>query len=538
MTPMEINYSGKSALIVDSKLEDLGTLRQILGRIGVGQIQVASSVNMALSLMREFSYDLCFAAYDMGKGEKNGLQLLHEANAEFIFPASSAYFLVVDPKDAELLFGSLENSPDTYLSKPFDQAKIRQRVEKLLRIKDAIKPIEQLLDDEHFDEVIEKSEVLIKHYPGLSIVLQRITGIALIRMRRFSQAKTLFLTLTEKRALPWAEVGKGIAYFNLGEYSQALTSLNHVVNQQHICVEAFTWLARTHQVRGELELAVALMRKAVMLQPTVPALQGELAELASQTAEWDIAKGAYQQAVRYARYSVFQSPKYYFGLVRALIQANAQRLPEIEDDVIRVLEDVVLDHPDNQEVMFRAKLINCDFYRLESDTSRLQQMLQQTWNFFLRMDVDSQCKWLDVMVDTAQGTDLEDVVQKRRKELSRSMIEKEWGKANYSAMTSFRGGDLDKAFQMFGRAHELLPSHTGIALNLVQAGIEKAKRGESALWILLSVRDVLSTISFGALPLKQQQRYQVLSARFVEQYNQLVGPPVDASGNDPLSQEL
>ena len=36
MTPMEINYSGKSALIVDSKLEDLGTLRQILSRIGVG----------------------------------------------------------------------------------------------------------------------------------------------------------------------------------------------------------------------------------------------------------------------------------------------------------------------------------------------------------------------------------------------------------------------------------------------------------------------------------------------------------------------
>lgn len=534
---MEINYSGKSALIVDSKLEDLGTLRQILSRIGVGQIQVASSVNMALSLMREFSYDLCFAAYDMGKGEKNGLQLLHEANAEYIFPSSSAYFLIVDPKDAELLFGSLENSPDTYLSKPFDQAKIRQRLEKLLRIKDAIKPIEQLLDEEHFDEVIEKSEILAKHYPGLNVVLQRITGIALIRMRRFSQAKALFLMLTEKRSLPWAEVGKGIAYFNLGEYSDALSSLNNVVNQQYICVEAYTWLARTHQIRGELELAVALMRKAVMLQPTVPSLQGELAELASQTEEWEIAKGAYQQAVRYARYSIFQSPKYYFGLVRALIQANTQRLAEIEDDVIRILEDVVLDHPDNQEVMFRAKLINCDFFRMESDASRLQQMLQQTWNFYLRMDLDSQCKWLDVMVDTASDTGFDDEVKKRRKELTRKMIEMEWGKANYAAMTSFRSGDLDRAFQMFGRAHELLPSHTGIALNLVQAGIEKAKRGESAIWILLSVRDVLSTVNFGALPTKQQQRYKVLFKRFVEQYNLLVQPE-EMPRNDPLSQEL
>jgi len=187
--------------------------------------------------------------------------------------------------------------------------------------------------------------------------------------------------------------------------------------------------------------------------------------------------------------------------------------------------------------MLCSKLINCDFFRMESDTSRLQQMLQQTWNFYLRMDLDSQCKWLDVMVDTASDTDLDDEVKKRRKELTRKMIEMEWGKANYAAMTSFRSGDLDRAFQMFGRAHELLPSHTGIALNLVQAGIEKAKRGESALWILLSVRDVLSTVNFGALPTKQQQRYKVLFKRFVEQYNLLVQPQ-EVPRNDPLSQEL
>lgn len=535
---MEINYSGKSALIVDSKLEDLGALRQILSRLGVGQVQVASSVNMALSFMREFTYDLCFAAYDMGKVEKNGLQLLHEANAELIFPSSSAYFLIVDPESSALLFGSLENSPDTYISKPFDQGKVRHRVEKQLRIKEAIKPIEQLLDDENYEEVMERGEVLIKHYPGLSVFLQRINGIALLRRRRYSQAKELFSTLTHNRDLPWAEVGKGIAYFNLGDYDDALACLNRIVDQQHICVEAYSWLARTHRVKGELGLAVTLMRKAVMLQPTVPALQNELANLACQTGEWDIAKDAFQQAIRYSRYSAFQTPSHYFGLVRALIQANAQRLSEIEEDVIRTLEDVVLDHPEDQEVMFRAKLINCDLYRQKGSEPRLEQMLQQTWNFYLRMDADNQCKWLDVMVDAVHGSSIEGDVQKKRKELSRIMIEMEWGKANYAAMTSFRGGDLDRAFQMFGRANELLPSHIGIALNLVQSGIEKAKRGENALWIMLSVRDVLSTIEFGSLPNKQQQRYKALSERFVEQYKSLFDAMSRDSGGDPLSQEL
>ncbi|WP_415892133.1 tetratricopeptide repeat protein [Neptuniibacter sp. PT8_73] len=536
---MEINYSGKSALIVDSKLDDLGALRQILGRMGVGQVQVASSVNMALSLMRELTFDLCFAAYDMGKGEKNGLQLLHEANAEAILPEASTYFLIVDPESSELLFGSLENSPDTYISKPFDQGKVRHRLEKQLRIKEAIRPIEQLLDEEHYEEVLEKGRALVNHYPGLNIFLQRVNGIALLRMKRFTQAKELFMGLTSKRDLPWAEVGKGIAHFNLGEYDDALNCLNRIVDQQHVCVEAYTWLARIYRVKGELSRAVTLMRKAVMIQPTVPELQSELADLASQTGEWGIAKDAYQQAVRYARYSVFQTPSHYFGLVRSLIQANKGKLSEIETDVVRILEDAVLDHPDDQEVMFRAKLINCDLYRQESADSRkrLEQMLQQTLNFFLRMDVDNQCKWLDVLVDAAHGCEIESEVQTKRRDLNRVMVEKDWGKANYAAMSSFRGGDLDRAFLMFGRANELLPSHTGIALNLVQAGIEKAKRGQNALWILLSVRDVLATISYGALSEKQQQRYSALAERFAEQYNQLNHFKKEED-EDPLSQEL
>ncbi|PIE25486.1 MAG: hypothetical protein CSA60_00335 [Neptuniibacter caesariensis] len=535
---MEINYPGKSALIVDSKLEDLGSLRQILGRIGVGDIQVAASVNMALTLMREVSFDLCFAAYDMGKDEKNGLQLLLEANAEEIIPEQSAYFLIVDPKSSELLFGSLENSPDTYISKPFDSSKVRNRIEKQLRIKETIRPIEQLLDEQHYEEVLDRGQELIRDYPGLAIFLQRINGIALLRMKRFSQAKELFVRLTEKRDLPWAEVGLGIAHFNLGEYQEALKCLNHVVDQQHVCVEAYTWLARIYRVKGELERAVSLMRKAVMIQPTVPALQSELADLACQTGEWDIAKSAYQQAVRYARYSSFQTPSHYFGLARSMIRANEDKLSEIESDVIRVLEDVVLDHPDDEEVLFRAKLIHSDLYRQDSSKERLEQMLQQTWNFYLRMDEGHQCKWLDVMLDAAHDVFIEDKVHQRRKELGRKMMELGWGKANYSAMASFRAGNLDKAFLMFGRANELLPEHVGIALNLVQAGIEKAKRGHNALWILLSVRDVLSNIAFGELPAKQQLRYSTLAERYVEQYKQLNHFGEEVLAEDSLIQEL
>lgn len=532
---MEINYSGKSALIVDSKLDDLGVLRQILSRLGIEQVQVASSVNMALSLMREFAYDFCFAAYDMGKDEKNGLQLLHEANSEASLSSSSAFFLIVDPSASELLFGSLENSPDTYISKPFDQAKVRFRVEKQLRIKQAIKPVEELLANGDYEELFEHSEKLIEHYPGLGIFLQRINGIALLRMGRFSQAKELFIRLTQKRDLPWAEVGRGMAAYNLGEYEEALEALNKVVDQQHICAEAYTWLSRVYRAKGELERAVSLMRKAVMLQPTVPVLQGELGDVAAQTGEWDIARDAFQQGVRYGRYSAYQTPDNYIGLAHAFMLANKSAMTKIENDVIRVLEDVVLDHPDDQETMFRAKLSHCEYYRQAEMPERLEQMINQCWAFFRNMPREYQCQWLDIMLDTAQQSAFETQVQAYRKELSRDIVEQDWGKASYSAMSAFRNGDLDRAFQLFGRANELLPEHIGIALNLIQSGIEKAKRGENARWILLSVQDVLMRMRFGALPFKQQARYLALAERFSEQSQRVQQQTLQQTKDDVLS---
>lgn len=515
---MEINYSGKSVLIVDSKLEDLGVLRQILSRMGVEKVQVASSVNMALSLMREFQYDLCFAEYDMGKGEKNGLQLLHEANVERIFNHVSAYFLIVDPQSSELLFGSLENSPHTFISKPYDHAKIHHRVEKQLRVKEAVSSVEKLMDEGQYSDVLTSCEELAALYPGLGLYLQRLYGIALLRLKRFAEARDLFTHLTYKRELPWAEVGKGISLYKLGSYDQALDCLNRFVDQQHMCAEAFTWLARTYRAKGELSRAVTLMRKAVMVQPTVPILQGELANLASQSGDWDIARNAYQNAIRYARYSAFQSPSFYLGQARALIQSNEGAVDKIEAEVVRILEDMLLDFPDDQVVRFRAKLINCDLYRGAKDIQRLEQMLQQAWNFFQIMELSNQCEWLDVMTEAAHSTSLEQDVLDKRRDLNRSMVELPWGKANYMAMSLFRKGEIDRAYSLFEQAHRNLSEHTGIALNFVQSAIEKDKReGQHVMPILVAAHEVLSEIDYGALPTKQQQRFMTLSERCVEQ---------------------
>lgn len=518
---MDARYSNKPVLIVDHQLEELSSLRGILTQIGFVDIDVASSVNMALSLMREREYAVCFVNYDLGKDEKNGLQALHEANHEGILKYVSLFLLVVDPERSDLLFGSLENSPDGYVSKPYDLPNIRHRLDKLLRVKEVVEPIEALLDQQDFEQALKMCRQLSYSFPGLLLFIQRIEGVVLIATGRYEEARQLFESLTEKRDLPWAEVGLGLALVHLGRYENALVVLNRVVDQQQICVEAFFWLGRCHWAMGELSRAVMLMRKAIMLQPTVPSLQGSLADLAAQSGDWKLAGEAYRQAIKFGKYSAFQEPSCYFGLVRALSEQmkRADDLARLqsEDEAIRVLENVVLDHDGFPIVLLRAKLFAGVIYRSTNQMERSDQRLQDAWSVFHEMETSQQCEWLDALVEAMESSRFADDVSECKRELNKVMSTLSWGRANLHALNSFRKGELKESYRLFGHSHRLLPGHIGIAMNLAQTGIELAKRQvgdyQEALhtsWM------VLSNIRFGELTEKQQSRYIALVERCTE----------------------
>jgi tetratricopeptide (TPR) repeat protein len=532
---MEINYSGKSVLIVDNKLEDLGALRQILGRLGFTRIQVASSVNMALSLMRIESYELCFVSYELGKNEKNGLQLLHEANAEAILSKRNLFVLVVDPERSHLLFGSLENSPDTYISKPYDLVTVRTRLEKVLRIKQVTEPVDRLLDEGELESALRRCDQLAELFPALNLYLFRLKGIILLQLHRAAEALSLFESLMEKRELPWAEVGAGAALFQLGQYDEALRTLNRVVDSEHICSEAFSWLGRAHWAKGALSQAINLMRKAVLLQPTVPQLQRELADLAAQGGDWKIAIDAYRSAIRYARYSVFQEPSAYFGIARAmafLMKSNG-RSAELELDVIRVLEDVVLDHQGHDDVGLRAKLCAGDVFRIARIEDLSQQRLRDAWAMYQQLETELQCLWLDALLDVVANTPLAEEVGAIKKKATTAMVSYDWGKANLRATMAYRKGEFGHAYLGFRDAYEQQPEHVGIALNLVQAGLELARRDKgNAEATLLRCDEVLLRLRFGELSERQQTRYRALAQQCVEAEKELAGGAEPAAAGD------
>lgn len=519
---MDTLFSGKSALVLDKQLASLTDLRAILTALGVSDVMVASSVNMALSILREQSVDMCFMVYDLGKGEKNGLQVLHEAHAEGIHRYATSYILVSDPETSEYLFGSLEFSPDLCISKPYDRARIRLSLEKLLRLKQALHPLDELMDQQKWVEALMLCDKKLDFYPALKIFLLRLKGILLLRLGRYADASGLFGDLLEMRDQHWMRVGLGVAAYRQGDFEQAQQNLNGVINQHQISLDAFNWLSRLYRLQGDWAQSLSLLRKSVLLQPSVAVLQGELGNVAARMKDWRLAVDAFRSAVRYGRYSAFQNPDYYFALARCLSgrmeeQQNLAR--ESESEALQVLEQAVNDFQQEPVALFKSRLLQCDILWRGGESERAEQAARDTLHLYQALPLSEQALWLDQLSDGLERSGVAGTIEQLKQDLTRKMMGIEWAKANLTGMVHFRKGALPDARDAFLLAHNARPDNTSVGLNLVQAELELLRRGQSddPATSLRRCDDVLYDIQYAALSPRQQQRHHKLADRLSEQ---------------------
>ena len=518
---MTTSRFGQSVLIVDCKLDEMSRLRDIVTGLAFTNIDVASSANMGVSYLREQQYDLVLIAYDLGKNEKNGLQVIQEAFAEKLHLFQTLFLLIIDPDASTLLVGSLESAPDAYIVRPYDRAKIQSQLEKLIRVKKAVACVEDCMDKGDWQRGLLYCEKLISVYPGLKVYLERLQGICLLESKDYEKAEALFSRLSETKKQTWSLVGKGMACYYLGRYSASIEVLQKVVDQQHISVEAFSWLARGMYVIGELQQAVLLMRKSVMLQPTVPQLQSELGNLAAFSGEWTLAVDAFRAAVRYSRYSVFQEPDHYFALVRSMIALHAikpMNVAELEMECVRLMEDVSRDTMDDQSVRCRSHIILAELRDALGNSMMAEGELDLALTQFRGLSVDQQWRWIDWMQDASEGKRQAEEVRKIKNSLIQSTDASEWVMLMIQGLQLYRKKMLSKSFSLFRRAIESGAACPSLVLNTAQVAVEMKATKDSGLseaqWHLC-LRD-LNGLNFGGLAVKQQTRYQKIMKRFIE----------------------
>jgi len=515
---MDTLFSGKSALILDKQLEDLRSLHAILGSLGFGEVRVASSVNMALNMLCERPVDICFLSYELGHDEKNGLQLLLELQMEGKRLHTGCYVLVIEPEHPERLLGSPENTPDIYISKPYAKERLRTQLEKLMRLKRSVFPVEQLLDQGSWQKALAQCDLIGGQHPELKNYLQRLKGVTLLRQGRLESALRVFSALLKEQDQPWIRIGLAIAACRSGWFGRAREQLDRVIVQQQVCVEAFLWRARLYRLEGALSEAQTLLHRAVVQQPAVALLQGELANVAAMTGALGLSIDAFRAAIRYSRYSAFQHPDYYVGLVRMLMLrmkgTHETESREAEEEAIRVLEQAQRDCLEEPVIQFRARLIACEVYGAAGNQALADRAAHEALQLFGGLALDEQALWFDQLFEGIEHTKVAEEARQGRQALTRQLARLSWGCANLRGMQQYRNGELADACDSFQMAWQQQPASVSIGLNLVQAHLELMRRDRVASREPLAhCEEVMHGIQYAALTLKQQQRYLGLEQR-------------------------
>lgn len=510
---------GKSVLIVDYKLEEISRLRDIVSALGFEQVEAASSVNMALSYLREQAFDVVLIAYDLGKAEKNGLQVIQEVFAEKLRIFQTLFVLTIDSASSSLLVGSLESAPDAYISRPYDQGKIHNLLEKLQRVKKAVSRVEESMDKAEWNRALEYCTRLIEIYPGLIVYLERLQGICLLESERYQDAEILFSRIVASRQQVWAQVGQGVAFYYQGNHKEAIRVLQQVVDQQNISVEAFCWLARSLHVSGDLSQSIVLMRKAIMLQPSVPQLQSEMGNLAACAEEWPLAIDAFRSVLKYSRNSIFQKPDHYFSLVRSLIeqyQLKNGNQEELERETVRVMESVVRDFEGDISVNFRAHLVLAELREVLGYQVLAEAELKQAGALYAGLPSVDQWRWMDWIVDATEGKPTMELVKSVKAKLLQEANTELWVELMRSGLQHYKKGDLESAADLFRQSDSANAECVVVVLNLAQVTIELKSRAVNNVslpqWVNCLVR--LNQINFGELSFKQQKRYKSLLQRY------------------------
>ncbi len=220
MADLSTMLVNKRVLAVDDLVESRSAMKKMLTILGADKVDVAMDGDEATDYILNNDYDLIISDYNLGRG-RDGQQILEEARFTHQIKATCTFVMLTGENAMDMVMGAIEYEPDDYITKPFTIDVMRQRLTRILAIKEMLKPINEAMDKQDRKTVLALCEQLILAQPRLKRRVERIKGRTLLKLKKFEDALALYENILEEREINWALLGKATCLFKLEKYPQA-----------------------------------------------------------------------------------------------------------------------------------------------------------------------------------------------------------------------------------------------------------------------------------------------------------------------------
>lgn len=331
------DFSKLTALIIDPNSAMRANLHNMLNLCQLTKIEHAVSAGTAIRQLQQKSYDLIICEYDLGEGQ-DGQQLLEDLRHNQIIPLWAIYFIVTAERAHGKVMSAAELGPTDYILKPFTADMLLERIVRAIDKRGIFQPVHELIRQSRLPEAVQACVEGEANQPRHANDFLRLRAELLMAQGDAQQAEQIYRQLIELRTVAWARLGLAKALYHQDRLDEAENILTELVEENSKYMDAYDWLAKTHEKIGQISQAQAVLEGAVAISPHAVRRLRKLGDVALAAGDVGIAERSFQQVVSKAKYSEFRDPEDHVKLVKTLVtKGDSQQAATVIRDLQKSL---------------------------------------------------------------------------------------------------------------------------------------------------------------------------------------------------------
>lgn len=537
-------YSEKRALVVDEFPDMRASIRRMLRSFGVEIVDLANDGSEAMMRCRENEYDIIICDYSLGTG-KNGQQILEELRHTQSFKHQAIYILITAETTRSMVFGALEYKPDDYLTKPFTQAWLQSRLDKIVLEKQFFSSVYKALDNGDYLAAASNAEALVGRHSEYRTAAQKLQGHALLLAKEYERANSLYQAVMDVRRQEWACIGCARALIGLQKWSSAIHVLSELIDHGTENLEVFDALAEAELALGRNGVAQAILERATVSSPYGILRQINLAEVALANNDYLAAEKAYRRVIKLGLNSCHDSHEHSLGLVRCLLDKEKQQLSGNSDtfkECYTVCHRVKKKYSNVSQVTLQADLVEAKALAQQGEVELAMEHAQKLFDKYRKEEnilpglgldmaaallaIEKPQQGREVLKDLADRFAEDALLLSKIDAMADQPIsakaKENASKINAEGKALFEAGRFDEAVEHFQGAVSCYPNNVELKLNLLLAMMQSlnANSNPSAAVKMLDEASALIA-SLESLPSvhKAYHRYQSLASEIAQMQN-------------------
>lgn len=529
-------YAKKRFLIVDQLDSFCFSTKKTFKELGLKLVDTASSAQKVITGFENINYDVVLCNYDLGKG-KNGQELLEELRYRKLLKFTGLFFIVSAEVEKGKVMGTIENEPDGYLVKPVIPKDLISRLEKSLKMKDAMRTIEVAIDEGDYLSAINYCDRKISEKDPYTARALKTKAWLYGKTGQLDLAKAVYEGILSKQSFLWAEYGLAKTFFKLKDYPEAEVALKRILEKDPEQLEALDLLAEIYKKQQHYADAQAYLKQAITLSPNALLRQKELADLCVLNKDDEDAFEAFKKMHKLSDQSIYAKPEQYFDYANFLIEQtkkhpetalNASQIKqafELTESVKRRFSSqanirdqsklatahihISMGNDEEAQALINSVLKEEHINALDARTLKLaSSVIKETGNVALAEQL------LEKAADKAENDP--DLIADIYEQLNRDITQeqrKEAALKNKAGIQHYTNNELKEAIAVLRDALSITPRHISLNLNLIQVLLKLFTHSKEEKH-LNEVNDLLKKIRHIPEDHKEHRRYQFLKKKF------------------------